>query len=229
MDINNLKIFRKLRFLFVYPLLLWAFWTAHTTESQMRIGIVLVSLGEWIRLWANGYVGHRKVAVSAAGEDKIGHLITAGPYSYVRNPLYLGSILIGAGVCVVLGNLWAGLFGLVVFVWIYDRKIQEEEGRIRLEWAQEYSRYCAAVPRWIPTWRRYSDRFGEWRWQGIVASKEWKTLIWAVVILLGLYLREEIIQEREWMAADNWVRQLLAITAIIALVSCDLLCEKKKA
>jgi protein-S-isoprenylcysteine O-methyltransferase Ste14 len=225
---NDLKIVRKLRFFFVYPILIWAFMASHTTENQLRAGILLVFIGEWIRLWANGYVGHRKVSVAGEGEQKIGHLITGGPYAYVRNPLYVGSILIGVGVCVTLGNLWAAFFGFIAFVWIYNCKIQEEEARIQNEWGEEYARYCASVPRWIPSWRPYEAAYGEWSWQGIVASKEWRTLIWTAVILLGFYLREELIQEHEWMAAGKWPKQLFAIAGIIMLVLCDLFYGKKK-
>lgn len=226
--VNEIRIFRKLRFLFVYPLVIGAVWTAHTTENQLKAGILIVAFGEALRLWANGYVGHRKVAVSAAGSAKIGRLITGGPYAFVRNPLYLGSGLIGAGFCVAMGSLWLGGLALALFLLIYDQKIREEEARIRSEWGSDYDRYCGAVPRWIPTGRRYTDRFGEWTWQGILASKEWKTLIWAAVGILALYLREEIIQEHEFMSPEGWGRQAAAIALILALVLSDLICEKKK-
>jgi len=47
----------KPRFAFVYPLAIALVIFAHTTEPSLRWGIVIVALGELLRLWANGYVG----------------------------------------------------------------------------------------------------------------------------------------------------------------------------
>ena len=48
----------KARFFWVYPLAVWLFLTARTTEASLRLGIDLIVIGEAIRLWSNAYVGH---------------------------------------------------------------------------------------------------------------------------------------------------------------------------
>ena len=88
-----MHLFRKLRkprFLLVYLLAAWIFLVAYTTKLSLRVGIVFVLFGELMRLWANGYVGHRKVNWTnhEQGQPKIGHLVTAGPYALIRHPLY---------------------------------------------------------------------------------------------------------------------------------------------
>ena len=197
----------KLRFLPVYPLVAWMLLVAHSTERQLRVGVGLALLGLLIRFWSNGYVGHAKVNWTQKwrGDAKIGRLVTAGPYAFVRHPLYLGSLLIGAGVCVIAGNIWVSLAAMIFVAVAYRRKMVQEEALLLDELGAVYQRYYAVVPRWFPNGRRYAIRNGEWRWQGIRASKEWKTIIWVVVLLIAFYFREELLQERDWRpAAHGW-------------------------
>ena len=149
-------LFRKLakpRFVMVYPLAVWLFLTAHTTPRSFAIGAAIVLAGELVRIWANGVVGHMKVNRTdpAQGQPKIGHLITSGPYAFIRHPLYFGSLLIGLGMLVIAGNLWIGLLAPAVFFLIYRSKMAEEEETLAHEWPAEYAAYRRAVPRWWPT------------------------------------------------------------------------------
>jgi len=219
----------KPRFLLLYPLAAWLLLAAHTTERQLRVGIALSLLGLAIRFWANGYVGHVKVNGACQRPGKIGRLVTAGPYAFVRHPLYVGSVLIGAGLCVVAGNAWVILTALIFFLVVYRHKMAQEEGLLREEVGTPYLIYHAAVPRWRPSWRRYPNRQGRWCWQGIAASKEWKTAIWVVVFLTGLYFREEIVQEREWFGAAGWGwKQGMLLSLMVAGMAGDGLVELMK-
>ncbi len=211
--------FAKPRFLLVYPLVAWLVLVANTTEFQLRVGISLALLGVLLRIWANGYVGHVKVNRTQQwrGDAKIGRLITAGPYAFVRHPLYLGSFLIGAGFCVIVGDLWFSLAALAFFLIVYRRKMAEEERLLFGELGDEVATYQRMVPRWLPTGRRYPYRSGQWSWQGIRASKELKTVVWVVVLLILLYFREEFWQEHEFFAHSKWWYHatLLGITAVL--------------
>ena len=218
----------RLRFLLVYPLVVWLFLSARTTEASLRLGIVLVLLGEAIRLWANGYVGHVKVNQTDPGSDtaKRGLLITAGPYAYVQHPLYLGTFLIGVGMCVVARNPFAAVGALVFFLTVYRRKMRGEEEVLLHEWGAQYRAYHQQTPRWWPTGRRSAQRHGHWSWQGIWASKEIKTLLWAGVCLIALYLREEIIQEGQRLAAlHEELKYRLWLGLLAVLIVADFLFE----
>ena len=219
-------LFRKLakpRFVMVYPLAVWLFLTAHTTPRSFAIGAAIVLAGELVRIWANGVVGHMKVNRTdpAQGQPKIGHLITSGPYAFIRHPLYFGSLLIGLGMLVIAGNLWIGLLAPAVFFLIYRSKMAEEEETLAHEWPAEYAAYRRAVPRWWPTWRRYPVCYGRWSWRGIVASKEIKTFVWAGALLILLFFRWDLIQERGSLLHDHPVRHLLLIGVLVALIACD--------
>ena len=217
----------KLRFLPLYPLVIWMLLVAHTTEWQLRLGVMFALLGLAVRAWSNGYVGHSKVNWTQKwrGDAKIGRLVTAGPYAFVRHPLYVGSALIGAGICVIAGNMWVLLAAMVFLMIAYRRKMTQEEALLLDELGEPYRRYHAAVPRWLPLRGRYPIRHGQWRWQGIVASKEWKTGIWVVVLLIALYFREEMVQEhRWWSSASRW--HYVALIALgVVLIAIDLIAE----
>jgi len=218
---------KKPRFLFVYPLATWLFFVARTTELRLMLGIIFALLGASVRLWANGFVGHVKVnwTQKSRHDPSIGHLVTAGPYAYVRHPLYVGTFLIGAGVCVIVGNLWLSLIGCVAFFLIYHRKIDEEEAMIRDEVGEEFTTYQQMVPRWFPRRRAYSHQRGAWSWQGILASKEPKTLAWVAVCLILLYFRKEIVQDHHWMTKDRWVKHTVLIGLMCLFIAGDVVFE----
>ena len=219
----NLKRLTKPRFLFVYPLagLLFAF--GHITERGLRLGIFVILLGETLRLWANGYVGHVKVNWTQKwrGDPKIGRLITAGPYAFVRHPLYLGTALIGAGFCIVGGSLWLAAAALAGFLLSYHAKMAEEERLLHWECDAAYERYHAAVPQMIPTFRRYPDRQGRWSWQGLSASKEWKTAIWLAVVVILFYFLEEGVQEHGRLFGKHALLRVGLLVLAVALMATD--------
>jgi len=217
----------KPRFLLIYPLVAAFFFVAHISETTLRLGIPLVILGELIRWWANGYVGHRKVnwTERSRNDPKIGLLVTAGPYAFVRNPLYCGSFLIGVGFCVVVGNVWFAVTVLALLLAVYRWKIKEEEETLRHEWAEEFARYETVVPGWLPTLRPFRNGHGSWSWQGIVASQEWKTAIWVTVLLITLYFWEELIQEHERLFHRRAPLQLTLLALLAVLILSDVVYE----
>ena len=226
-----MSLFRKPRFFWVYPLAVWVFLTANTTEGSLRLGVLVALAGEALRMWANGYVGHRKVNVTQKwrGDAKIGRLITAGPYAHVRNPLYVGTWLIGAGVCLAVRSLAAALGALAVFWWLYGRKVHQEEQLILDEVGQDYEAYCQTVPRWIPSLRRAAHQSGQqWSWQGIWASKELKTFLWVIVVFLALYFREEYLQEHELFSAEHRWKHFFLLIALVGLMAGDGIMELRK-
>ena len=223
----RIGIFRRPRFAFVFLLVIWLFLFAHTTEASLRWGAMIALVGEAVRLWANGYVGHQKVNWTEKwrGDSKIGRLVTGGPYAFVRHPLYFGTFLIGAGFCVVVRNPWFAAFALAGFLIIYRQKMTEEEVTLASEAGEEFERYRQIVPRWLPTGRRYPHAQGAWSWQGIAASREWKTAIWVGALLIALYLREEVVQEHEFLAADHWKKHVLWLVIFMLLAASDGIAE----
>ncbi len=218
-----MRLIRKARFFWVYPLAIWLFVSASISERSLRLGVALALLGEALRLWANGHVGHVKVNETQRGSNapKIGRLVTAGPYAYVRHPLYVGTFLVGVGFCVVVRSAWLVLAALAFFFLVYRGKVRSEEATILHEWGEDYEAYRRAVPRWVPTFRRYPHGEGSWTWQGIWASKEPKTLAWVIVALVALYFREEFFQERNLFAGAHWAKRVVWLAVVVVLIVSD--------
>lgn len=105
------------------------------------LGIALILLGQIFRVSARGY----KAEHSQEGNA----LIQGGPYSLVRNPMYLGILMIGLGVMLMLFNWWAVSIFLVVFVIRYIFLIFKEEKKLMSIFPKECGEYYKRVPRRI--------------------------------------------------------------------------------
>ena len=85
------------------------------------------------------------------------HLVVTGLYRYVRNPMYLGvgSVIMGQGL--FLGNRQVLGYGLFVCLSFHLFVLAYEEPTLRRTFGEEYERYCADVPRWIPRRRPWRE------------------------------------------------------------------------
>ena len=139
---------------FVVGLLLFVLFSSPPTlspawlvELSEMLGFFLLAATTLWRIWCVLFI---------AG-NKNGELSTAGPYSVVRNPLYLGNLagVVGFGFAVEQPML-ALLLGLV-FALFYPSVVTKEEAQLGRIFGERYAAYCAAVPRWIPDWSRYQE------------------------------------------------------------------------
>lgn len=105
-------------------------------------GAALFLLGYALRIMARGY----KSELNPDGKS----LVTSGPYALTRNPMYLGTLLIGMGVILLLLKWWAGLIFLAVYLAIYLPQISKEEKKLRIFFGVEFRDYCRKTPRFFP-------------------------------------------------------------------------------
>jgi protein-S-isoprenylcysteine O-methyltransferase Ste14 len=118
------------------------------------LGVVLVAAGELVRLWAVRQIG----VISRTRSDRVGPLVTTGPFAMVRNPLYLGNIGLWLGL-----SLSARLTALAPFVLLmlgltYHAIVRWEERLLESKFGEPYRVYAARVPRW---WPRFPSRSRE--------------------------------------------------------------------
>ena len=114
------------------------------------VGIALILLGQFFRVSARGF--------KAENSEKGRALIVGGPYALVRNPMYLGILLIGLGVVFVIFKWWVILIFLSVFTVRYILLIFSEEEKLLSVFSKEFSDYCNIVPRIFPSPRALLKR-----------------------------------------------------------------------
>jgi protein-S-isoprenylcysteine O-methyltransferase Ste14 len=103
-------------------------------------------------------------ALAAGHLVKNQSLAMSGPYAYTRNPLYLGSALMGAGFALAGGNWILALGCVLLFAAIYWPVIRREEEYLRREFGEVYDRYAQLVPLFLPRFRSGAggDKF-QWK------------------------------------------------------------------
>lgn len=119
----------------------------HYVTGVFALGTLSVALAALIRSWAESYL-HSSIVHDAAlhGEQ----LIADGPYRYVRNPLYLGNLLLAFGVGLLASR--SGFLVISIGMWILvHRLILREEATLLQSQGEGYRRYLAAVRRWLPS------------------------------------------------------------------------------
>jgi protein-S-isoprenylcysteine O-methyltransferase Ste14 len=115
-------------------------------------------------------------------------LATSGPYAYTRNPLYLGSALIGAGFALAGGSWVLGLVLMALFVAVYWPVIRREEAFLRREFGEAYERYARSVPVFLPRFRKAADG-EEFQWKRYRKNREYEALFGYLAAMLFLALR----------------------------------------
>ena len=110
------------------------------------LGAGCVIAAESLRLWAVHHIG----AISRTRSDRLGPLVSTGPFTFVRNPLYLANIALWVGFAVSARLLWLVPVFLVVLALEYHAIVRWEEQLLESRRGEEYRAYAARVPRWWP-------------------------------------------------------------------------------
>jgi protein-S-isoprenylcysteine O-methyltransferase Ste14 len=163
------------------PLLLIA---ARPTRSSLIAGAALALIGLMTRAWASGHLRKNQ------------ELSVTGPYAYTRNPLYLGTFIMGTGIAVATGTLWFVAIFIAFYLLIYWPVMSAEADYMRELFPDDYQIYSQKVPLFFPRVRQYRPQ----SFQG-GPSKSFD---------LSLYLRH-----REYRAA-------IGVTIIMALLAARL-------
>ena len=116
------------------------------TASTWAIGVVLIVLGEAIRLAGVAAAG----TVTRRRSRDVQRLVTYGVFRWVRNPLYVGNFLIWMGFVVISGVLWFLPIAVALFALEYTLIVAYEEGVLESIFGVEYLDYKRTTPRWIP-------------------------------------------------------------------------------
>ena len=128
----------------------WTLSISAAFNLVLVVGIGFAFAGAWMRTWGSAYLG---VEVMQDAKLRADGVVAAGPYAYVRNPLYLGGWL-NMLALVMLMPASGAVFVLVVMTALLVHSILREETFLRGELGEGYAAYCARVPRLLPSLRR---------------------------------------------------------------------------
>lgn len=178
------RLLFRLRSLTALPFIFILIYFARPTLVSLLVGAIPLIIGELLRLWAVGYAGGatRSRSLGAASD-----LVTTGPYAHVRNPLYLGNLLLSLGVCVIANVYWMIIVLLVGYFIQYLPIIASEEAYLRDFCGAAYKTYYTAVPKFIPRLRSYATP-SEHSFSFSRALKAEKRTLTAIVCVVGLIL-----------------------------------------
>ena len=146
------------------------------TVKLLAVGGTVAAVGVALRAYAAGHLSKNQ------------KLATSGPYAWTRNPLYLGSSLMGTGLAVAGGRWQLDLACLLLFVGIYWPVIRREEDYLRREFGEDYIKYAESVPLFLPRLRRPEggERF---EWKQYRENHEHEALLGYLALMIFLAFR----------------------------------------
>jgi protein-S-isoprenylcysteine O-methyltransferase Ste14 len=153
--------------------------------ALLLAGTLLAVVGQGIRIWAAGHI------------VKDAAIAVTGPFAYTRHPLYLGSTLIGLGLCVASGIWWSFLLVVIVFGLFYIPTARYEEQWLRTTYGDLYERYRAAVPGIGARLSRYRspeagpavDPARTFSWRRMIGNREQYTALAMLLVLAALWAK----------------------------------------
>ena len=148
------------------PFISYNEWENHTILWPLGMSVIL--LGFLIRLWATKHIGRRMPWMKKKGKK----LIKTGPYAMVRNPLYIGNIIIAAGLSLLSELIWVVPLIILYFFTLYHLVALYEEKKLLERWGEEFSAYLSKVPRWIPNLKNLKlAKSGGFKWWDAIRSE----------------------------------------------------------
>jgi protein-S-isoprenylcysteine O-methyltransferase Ste14 len=139
------------------PFVLVMLFYAYPNIWSLIAGFIIACIGESARLWGVSWAGSETRTTGNVGGT---YLIVSGPFAHLRNPLYLGNILMYTGLGIMSFALfpWLQIAGLIFFSVQYHLIVSEEEKYLQQTFGNEYDDYKKNVPRFIPRLTKYKSK-----------------------------------------------------------------------
>lgn len=152
--------------------------SARPSPAVLPLGLAVAAAGLGLRIWATGYL------------HKHARLCASGPYRWTRNPLYLGSLLLGLGFCIAAGNPWLALLFGLLFPLIYLPVMKREESELAQAYGRRYLDYREQVPLFFP-YRRSRARGGDrFEWGQVIRNREYNAALGFLLVAVFLLWRQ---------------------------------------
>ena len=122
-------------------------WPLKPAEAPAVAGAIMLAAGVVLNIWAERLF--RKSGVGVCPFSPVPRLIRSGPYRFTRNPMYLGMVLLSAGLSLITGLYWTVWLAAALAVWLHVRFILPEEEFLRDRLGATYLEYASRNPRWV--------------------------------------------------------------------------------
>lgn len=144
-------------------------------------GGIIAAIGVAVRGWSSGHI--RKNA----------ELAISGPYAYTRNPLYLGSFIIGIGFTAASGVWWLALLFIALFLAIYLPVMKAEAADLIMLFGERYQDYAANVPLFFPRLTAWKKSGGKFDFELYLKYREYRAILglfvaWGILVLKIYFL-----------------------------------------
>jgi protein-S-isoprenylcysteine O-methyltransferase Ste14 len=155
---------------------------ARPTMYSLIGGAGITAIGIAIRIWACGYLRKEK------------ELTTSGPYRFTRNPLYLGSLILGISTVVACNSLWVFAIFMANFLIFYPVVVCVERQRMSQLFPEKYNEYSKKVPLFFPTLKPKPscDSLNPFSWTLYKQNKENRALIGTVIFYTCLIIKMSV-------------------------------------
>ena len=156
---------------------------ARPSNWPLTIGAAVALPGLALRAWASGHLKKNEA------------LATTGPYAYTRNPLYLGSFLIGLGFTIAAGQVLLIVVFLVMMLGIYLPVMRVESATLAELFGKKYGRYAKEVPLLFPRLSAYRKQSGhKFDLSLYLRYREYRAAIgiviaWMLLVLKAVYFK----------------------------------------
>jgi protein-S-isoprenylcysteine O-methyltransferase Ste14 len=150
-------------------------WLPEPTRASLLAGLGIAVAGLWLRGWAAGHLAKNE------------QLAMSGPYAYMRNPLYAGTLIAALGMVIAARSVWLAVLFAIVFLFVYLPAIELEEQHLRVIFP-EYADYAERIRRFLPIakWKSAAGRFS---WTRYWRNEEYKAAAGFLVAASWLVIR----------------------------------------
>ncbi len=181
MSLKNKRLLQRMRvplgFLFGIIFLIFA----RPAPVTLGIGGIIAVVGILIRGWASGHIRKNQ------------NLAVSGPYAYTRNPLYLGSFILGIGFTIASGVWWLGLIFVALFLGIYLPVMRVEAKDLTEIFGADYEEYARKVPLFFPRLSSYNASDAKFDMSLYLRYREYRAALglvfaWSILLMKAIFL-----------------------------------------
>jgi len=185
----------------------------------MAVGFAVAAAGQAIRI---GTIGLKYIIRGGRGRRVYADdLVTEGIFAHCRNPLYVGNILIVAGLGLMSNSLLFNLIATPLFVFMYVAIVSAEEAFLRGKFGAAYDAYARDVNRWLPRLAGLGETFAsmQFNWRQVLIREYTTTYIWlSAAVLLVMKNLAAVPDDRLFQDHWGWGVALLAVLLLAYVV-----------